>query len=43
MTTPEMVRCQDCAYLVEDDDGSWVCDDCGKDIHDIPDGECLAE
>ena len=24
MTTPEMIRCKDCAYLIEDDDGDWV-------------------
>ena len=35
-------RCRDCAYLVEVD-GEWVCDDCGKNIHDIPDEQCSAE
>lgn len=43
MTTREMVRCKDCSYLVEGDNGEWICDDCGKDIHDIPDDECSAE
>ncbi len=36
-------RCADCAYLIEDDDGRWICDDCGRDIHDIPDDECSCE
>lgn len=35
-------RCRDCAYLVEGDNGEWICDDCGKDIHTIPDEECSA-
>ena len=43
MTTPEMVRCRYCFYLVEDEDGNWVCDDCQKEIHEIPDDECSAE
>ena len=29
------VRCQDCAYLVEGEDGSWICDIDGADIHTI--------
>ena len=35
-------RCRDCAYLVDGDNGEWLCDDCGKDIHTIPDEECSA-
>lgn len=35
-------RCRDCAYLVEDENGNWVCDDCKKLIDAIPDGECSA-
>lgn len=40
--TPE-IRCRGCAYLVEGDNGEWICDDCGKDIHDIVDEDCSAE
>lgn len=43
MTTPNQERCQDCFYLVEGDNGEWICDDCGKNIEDIPDDECSAE
>lgn len=44
MTTPEMIRCKDCFYLIEDEDGNWVCDDCGKEIHEIPlEGGCPVE
>ena len=43
MTTYEMRRCRDCAYLVEGENGEWICDDCGKDIHDITDDECSLE
>lgn len=43
MTTKEMVRCKDCAYLVEDENGNWICDDCGREIHEIIDDECSAE
>ena len=43
MTTAEMIRCKDCSYLVEGDNGEWICDDCGKDIHDIADDDCSAE
>ena len=35
-------RCCDCAYLYEDEQGRWVCDDCGKLCIDIPDDECSA-
>lgn len=44
MTTQKQCRCKDCAYLVEGDDGSWICDgDVPKNIEDIPDEECPAE
>lgn len=36
-------RCRGCAYLVEGDCGEWMCDDCGKEIHEIPDAECSGE
>ena len=36
-------RCRDCAYLVEDENGNWVCDDCEKLIDAIPDEECSAD
>ena len=36
-------RCSDCAYLVEGDNGSWICDDCGKNVETIPDADCSAE
>lgn len=40
MTTKEMIRCKDCGYLVEGDNGEWLCENCYyeddvKDIHDI--------
>ncbi len=35
-------RCRDCGYLIENDEGAWICDDCGKDIHAIPDSDCSA-
>ena len=38
--TPEEIRCRDCAVLVEDKKKRWICDECGKDIHKIDDGEC---
>ena len=43
MTTKEMIRCKHCAYLVEDDEGNWICDDWQKDIHDVPDEDCAVE
>ena len=43
MTTKEMMRCKDCSYLVEEDNGEWICSDCEKEIHSIPDDECSAE
>ena len=43
MLTHEMCRCKDCAYLVEDENDNWICDDCGKNIHEIADEECSAE
>ena len=39
-TTWQMDRCRDCAYLVEGKDGEWICDDWGKDIHNVPDDDC---
>ena len=36
------VRCNSCCYLVDDGDGNWICDDCGRDIHEIEDDECSA-
>ena len=42
MTTKEMIRCKDCAYLIEDN-GEWFCDDCEKEIHSIDNDECSAE
>ena len=43
MTSKEKLRCKDCMYLVEGEQGEWICDDCGKEIHQIPDDECSAE
>ena len=33
-------RCSDCCYLVEDDNGRWICDNVGKEIHSVTDREC---
>lgn len=38
--TKEMTRCTDCAYLYEDEDGKWICDDWQKEIGKIPDEDC---
>ena len=35
-------RCQGCAYLYEDGDCDWACDECGKKVNDISDDECSA-
>ena len=35
-------RCIDCAYLLEDESGNWVCDDCQKNVEDIADEDCSA-
>ena len=35
-------RCKDCAYLVGSVDGKWICDDRGRDIHEIFDEDCSA-
>lgn len=43
MTTYQMVRCKDCAYLYQAEDGIWMCDACGEDIHLIADEDCSAE
>ena len=40
MTTKEMIRCKDCAYLVENSDGKWYCEDYGKEIHEISNEDC---
>ena len=40
--TNQKLRCKDCAYLVEGENGEWICDDCQKEIHSIPDNECSA-
>ena len=40
--TPQKRRCRDCSYLIEGDNGKWVCDDCRKDIHEILDDDCSA-
>lgn len=40
---PSKNRCKNCAYLFEDSQGRWICDDCGKDISSISDDECSAE
>lgn len=33
-------RCKDCAYLIEGDNGEWICDDWGKDIHEVVNDDC---
>ena len=43
MTIPEMIRCKHCTYLVEDEDGNWICADCELEIREIPDDECPLE
>lgn len=43
VTKQRKERCLDCAYLVEDENGNWVCDDCGKNVKMIPDHACSAE
>ena len=40
--TEKRRRCLHCIYLVAGDHGKWICDDCGKDIEDIPDEDCSA-
>ena len=43
MDYPEMIyRCKDCVYLVEDEEGNWVCDACGKKCADIDILDCSA-
>ena len=36
-------RCCDCCYLVEGDNGEWICDDCGLEIHKIGCSGCPAQ
>ena len=43
VTKQRKERCLDCTYLVEDENGNWVCDDCGKNVEMIPDHACSAE
>lgn len=43
MTTKEMQRCRDCGYLVEGDNGEWVCSDWEKEIHEVADEDCAVE
>lgn len=33
-------RCRNCAYLIEGDNGEWICDDWSKDIHEVDDDDC---
>ena len=38
-------RCESCCYLVEGDNGEWLCENCAyaeniKEIHDVPNDEC---
>lgn len=40
MTTYEMTRCKKCSYLIEDEDGNWICGCEHEDIHDISDEDC---
>ena len=41
-TDPVLTRCRDCAYLIEDDEGCYICDDCRKNIFVISDSDCSA-
>ncbi len=43
MTTKEMTRCKNCCYLVEGDNGEWICDDWEKEIHEVSDEDCAVE
>lgn len=43
MTTPEMIRCKHCAYLVEGDNGEWICEDWDKEIHEVLNEDCAVE
>ena len=43
MMTKEMIRCKDCAYLVEGDNGEWICTDWNKEIHKVDDEDCALE
>ena len=36
-------RCRDCAYLVEEEDGSLFCDCCRKNINEIKNEDCSCE
>ena len=37
------VRCQDCFFLVEGDNGEWFCDNMEKEIHEITFDVCDLE
>ena len=39
----EINRCRHCVYLVEAEDGSLICDDCGKRINEIKNEDCSCE
>ena len=39
----ETDRCRHCVYLVEAEDGSLICDDCGKRINEIKNEDCSCE
>jgi predicted amidophosphoribosyltransferase len=35
MLDSKQERCQDCMALVEGDNKEWICDECGKEIHEV--------
>lgn len=37
------MRCQDCFYLVEDEDGDWFCENSELKIQFVPDDDCPTE
>ena len=40
LNTPEKGRCHNCCALVSGDNGEWLCDEAGCDIHKIGNIEC---
>lgn len=40
MTTWQMIRCKDCDYLTEGNNGEWICEDWESDIHTIENIDC---
>ena len=42
-TEKGLERCKDCIYLVEGDNGEWICTDWEKEVHEVPDEDCAAE